>query len=110
MATQWKYTDATQTVVFRINSDGSVESKLANALTFDELTLGVLPSDPPLPLDPRSQDFEDAKNDAGLAQLDTLRISAVDNYIDNNVTTLAAVRTILKIMAKAIIVMWRNTL
>lgn len=110
MTTAWKYTDATQAVVFRVNLDGSVESKLASALTFDELTLGILPFDPPLPLDPRSQDFEDAKNDAGLAQLNNLRISAVDQYIDDHVTTLATARTVLKMMAKAIIVMWRNTL
>lgn len=110
MTTAWKYTDATQIVVFRINPDGSVESKLASALTFDELTLEILPSDPPPPLSPKDQDFEDAKNDVGLAQLNDLRIAAVDNYIDDHVTTLATARTVLKMMAKAIIVMWRNTL
>jgi hypothetical protein len=105
----WKYTDSTNTVVYRINEDGSCESHLVEVIA-DWLAEGNTPepADPPPPLTKDELDIIAAKTHAKLVALKNMTPAQVQAWCDANITNLAQARDALTTLAIAVSILARR--
>ena len=103
----WQWTDAARVVVFRLNADGSLESRLGARLTPAELA-AVLDPNPPPPPTQDELDTAEARQYAKLAALRAMTPAQVSAWVDANITDLASALDALKTLAIAVAILARR--
>ena len=103
----WKWVNADRLVVFRVNPDGSLDSRAAVVLSPAELA-AVLDPDPPPPPSQDDLDRIAAKQYAKLQALAAMTPAEVQAWCAANITDLASAKDALTTLAIAVSVLVRR--